>query len=431
MNKDIEYLQKTLEMRFAMKEGEYKWDDLLKLREEYDKPTMCKDNLRKSFPLIDEMNKLGYQFIPPSNIKNNYKETSEINSNGTLSSDKLIQLNDKDRDNPESLLKAHGFNPKNFELINAKNSIWQQGKKEGAINLYSSKITVKPLKNEKIIFEDIDNYFNQKDFSKHNFITPVTYNDTKDFLEIDIADLHFGLLACEEETGDQNFDIKIAEEFFKKAIGDVIYRCQNKKFKRIVIAFLGDILHTNNAENTTSHGTPQDTDTRITKVFNKALDMLIDMVETFKLLAPIEIINITGNHDRETGYMLNKALEMAFRNDENIIFYNSPNPRKARQYGRCLIGWTHGDIKKEKMFDWMKTEFKKEYGTSTYIEEHVGHTHSIETLEKEDSGMIVRHLSNLCPASAWEHSMGFNKGKRAITSFVWNEDKGLRDIWYS
>ena len=128
--------------------------------------------------------------------------------------------------------------------------------------------------------------------------------------------------------------------------------------------------------------------------------------------------------------MLNKALQQAFRKDSNVEFFNSPNPRKARKYGKCLIGWTHGDMKKDRMLEWMKTEHREEYGSTIYQEVHAGHYHSIETIEKEDSGMIVRYLSNLCPASSWEHSMGFNKGKKAITGFVWNEDRGLRDIWY-
>lgn len=424
-----EYLQKTLEMRSAMRNGDYTWDDIFKLRQEYDMRYMCKDNLRKAFSIIDELEDAGFTFI-----KNeegiNYKEVSEINSNGTMSSDKLISLDSCDKENPKSLLKAHGFNPNKFELVSAKNSIWQQGIREGKKNLYSSKITVKPLEYGKISFEDIDRYFEAKDFSSHNYIKPIEYNDTKDFLEVDIADLHYGLLACREETDDKNFDIHIAEKDFRDAIGDILDRCSGKHFNRIVLAFLGDVLHSNNASGTTARGTPQDMDTRLNKIFDSALDMLIDTIESFELIAPVEVVYVSGNHDRETGYMLNKALEKAFRKDNNVFFYNSPNPRKAKKYGKCLIGWTHGDMKKDRMMEWLKTEYKSDYGSTLFQEVHAGHYHSIETLEKEDNGLLLRYLSNLCPASSWEHSMGFNKGKKAITGFVWNEDRGLRDIWY-
>lgn len=436
MNNIEEYLRRTLEMRSAMRNGEYTWDDIFNLRTQYNMKYICKDNLRKAFAIIDELEDSGFFFIKKqednllSESEARYKETSEINSNGTLSSDKLISLEDCDKENPESLLKAHGFSPKKFELVSAKNSIWQQGRKEGKLNLYSSKIVIKPLNEIKVSFEDIDRFFESRDYGKHVLISPVVYNDTKDFLEIDIADLHFGLLACSDETSDKNFDINIAEKDFKNAIGDIIQRCGDRKFKKIVIAFLGDILHSNNAMGTTAKGTPQDMDTRLNKIFDRALEMLISTIETFERIAPVEVVYVPGNHDRETGYMLNKALQQAFRKDSNVEFFNSPNPRKARKYGKCLIGWTHGDMKKDRMLEWMKTEYREEYGSTIYQEVHAGHQHSIETIEKEDSGMIVRYLSNLCPASSWEHSMGFNKGKKAITGFVWNEDKGLRDIWY-
>lgn len=434
-----EYLKKTLSMRSAMRDGECTWDDIFNLRQQYNMRYICKDNLRKAFSIIDELQDAG--FVIEKNDKKednsvNYKEISEINSNGTMSSDKLISLDDCDKENPEALLKAHGFSPKKFELVSARNSIWQQGNSSGKINLYASKIVVKPLTVEKVTFEDIDNYFKNKDFSSHNLIRPVVYNDSKDFLEIDVADLHFGLLACADETDDKNFDIHIAEENFRKAIGDILQRCEGKKFKRIVLAFLGDVLHSNNALGTTAKGTPQDMDTRLNKIFDKALDMLIDAIESLEKIAPVEVIYVSGNHDRETGYMLNKALEKAFRHDNDVMFFNSPNPRKARKYGKCLIGWTHGDMKKERMMEWLKTEYKEDYGSTVFQEVHAGHFHAIETLgkietlEKEDCGLLVRYLSNLCPASSWEHSMAFNKGKKAVTGFVWNEDRGLRDIWY-
>lgn len=181
------------------------------------------------------------------------------------------------------------------------------------------------------------------------------------------------MLACSDETSDKNFDINIAEKDFKNAIGDIIQRCGDRKFKKIVIAFLGDILHSNNAMGTTAKGTPQDMDTRLNKIFDRALEMLISTIETFERIAPIEVVYVPGNHDRETGYMLNKALQQAFRKDSNVEFFNSPNPRKARKYGKCLIGWTHGDMKKDRMLEWMKTEYREEYGSTIYQEVHAGH----------------------------------------------------------
>ena len=69
-----------------------------------------------------------------------------------------------------------------------------------------------------------------------------------------------------------------------------------------------------------------------------------------------------------------------------------------------------------------------------YREVHLGHLHSLQTMQKiEDNkyGLIARYLPALCSSSAWEHSMGFPNSQRGMMSFVWHEDKGLREIWYS
>jgi hypothetical protein len=78
--------------------------------------------------------------------KDNYKISEEIKADGSITSDKLIEICEMDKHNPEILLKAHGFNPNTFELVNAKNNLWHMAKKGGSrLLLYQSKITVKPI----------------------------------------------------------------------------------------------------------------------------------------------------------------------------------------------------------------------------------------------------------------------------------------------
>lgn len=429
---DIEnsYLKQLLEIRQSMlqNDGEHRWQDIVDLRKSYGMPEVCKDNVRKGFLISDELMKADWIHEPIGN-KVNYKETAEINSNGTFSSDKLIEILPNEIDNQDALLKAHGFNPVNFTLVSAKNSKWQQGVKDGKKILYSSKITVKPV-NNKLDFEYLDKYFETKEFSiaKDTF-SPIQYDANGEVLEILIADLHMGLLAHGQENGGEDFDINIAKEYFTKAFSDVINRCKGRKFKKILFVTMGDILHVNNDEGTTAKGTRQDTDSRLSKMFTESLDMLINAVETLEIISKVEVVYIAGNHDRDIGYMLIKAMEKAFRNDENVSFNNSPNPRKAERFGKCLIGWCHGDMKKESLSEWLQVEYREDFGQSKFCECHVGHLHSQGVVEK--SGMIIRHVSNLCPASYWEHSQGYNKGVKAITSFVWNEETGLREIWYS
>src|SRR5690625_3636558 len=76
----------------------------------------------------------------------NYKSTVEINADGSHKSDKLLRMSAEDSKDPEFLLKAHGYDPAEWELMNAKNNIWNvYSKQDGISTLYSSRITAKPL----------------------------------------------------------------------------------------------------------------------------------------------------------------------------------------------------------------------------------------------------------------------------------------------
>ncbi|HAU87771.1 MAG TPA: hypothetical protein DCW90_20475, partial [Lachnospiraceae bacterium] len=89
-----------------------------------------------------EMEEISEAVAPLSLPK--YKEQTDVNKDGSYTSDKLIEISEEDSKNPEFLLNAHGFDPIKWELVSARNSIWNQGSKSGIKNLYSSKINVKP-----------------------------------------------------------------------------------------------------------------------------------------------------------------------------------------------------------------------------------------------------------------------------------------------
>jgi len=153
------------------------------------------------------------------------------------------------------------------------------------------------------------------------------------------------------------------------------------------------------------------------------------------MIAPTEVIFVEGNHDRNSSFMLAKAIEMAFETHPNVSFDTDPNPQKYRLIGSNLIGWTHGDMPKKNMPYWLQQIARKEFGESKHAEVHAGHFHSQQTGEikntVEDGGVIVRYLPTICSSSAWEHQQGFAKTEKTVMSFVWNKEYGLRDIWFS
>ena len=257
-------------------------------------------------------------------------------------------------------------------------------------------------------------------------------------MEIDLPDLHSGLLAWRKETG-EDYDIHIAKESFYQCIYDIVDRCKHKRLKKIIFVTLGDLLHFDNDNQTTTKGTFQQADGRLTKIFDATMDMLIDGITIIGDIAPVEVVYICGNHDRTTGYMLLKAVENAFRRDDNVQFDTEPNPQKFRRFGKVLIGWTHGDMQKQNMSGWLQQSARAEYGQSEFAEVHAGHYHSLKAIETkrdltqtEDSGgIIIRYLPTICNASYWEHQQGYISALKTMMCFVWNEETGLREMWYS
>jgi len=353
----------------------------------------------------------------------------EINKDGSQSSGRIISMTESESKDADFLLRKHGYDAAEWELISAKSSIWDVQSKGGGTNtLYSSKITAKPKKIEWTI-EDIDAYFETKIFKSARELTnPTNYDSSGEILEITLPDLHAGLYAWHKETG-SNYDIHITRERFMKCLNDILERCKERKFEKIIFATLGDVLHVDNDQQTTGRGTFQQVDGRITKVFDITLDMLIDATILLGNFAPLEVIYVSGNHDRLLGYTLVKALEKAFRNDDNITFDITPNPRKFQRNENVLIGWLHGDCNKNHITEWIQTEARQDFGKSKFVEIHAGHFHHQQVIEK--SGMIVRYLPTICASSAWEHQQAYGQNIKTVVSFVWNKWNGLREIWYS
>lgn len=363
----------------------------------------------------------------------------EYKQDGQIVSEKFITVRDGIDMTPEFILLAHGLDVNKWEVVSYKNNFWNSQVKGGDKQIsYQSKLTAKP-KTDTITFSDFDRYFQSKTFSNDKPITTATqYDPNGETLEIDLPDLHAGLLAWRMETGG-DYDLTIARDRFFSCINDAIDRCKGRKFKKILFVTLGDLLHFDNDKQETTKGTFQQADGRTAKIFDCVLDMLIDGVTMLANIAPVEVIYLSGNHDRVMGYALMKAVEKAFVKDDNVQFDTTPDPQKYRLVGVTLVGFTHGDMPTKNMPSWLQHRARKEYGESKFAEIHAGHFHSVKTIEAkrdfnqtdEIGGIVIRYLPTICNASYWEHQQGYVSGMQSVMSFVWSDTVGLREMWYS
>ena len=362
------------------------------------------------------------------------KEELTINADGTRTYDEIEIVMSGTDITPEEIMRRHGLDVGAWRVVNYKSNKWNGLSKTGKTVQRQTKLTVKPLIGE-ISFADIDRYFAEKKFeSVKPLSNAYNYDPNGEVLEVACPDLHSGLMSWRRETG-QDYDLHIAKERFMTCISDVVNRCQGRKFKGIVFATLGDLMHIDNDNQTTTKGTFQQADGRTAKIFDFTLDMLIDAVTMLAEIAPVEFVYVSGNHARTLEYPLVKALEMAFKHDRNVRFDVEPNPQKAKLIGCNLIGYTHGDMAKTNMRGWLQSKFREAFGKARHVEIHAGHFHTDKTVEikqtTDNEGMTVRYLPTICASSYWEHQQGYADGERAVVSFVWNTETGLREMWYS
>lgn len=239
--------------------------------------------------------------------------------------------------------------------------------------------------------------------------------------------MHCGLLSWRNETSN-DYDLRICADQFLEQINDIVNRCKqsNKRFTDVYICSLGDIIHVDNDNNTTTKGTIQQVDGRIAKIFDYAFNIMNTTIDWLRPLgAKIHYVYLCGNHDRNTGYYLAKCLELANR---DVKFDITPKPQKAIHFGNCLVGLTHGDYPKKNRGIWLLNDYRKEFGNSTVVEEHCGHIHCEEA--RAYNGILVRSVLAPTGASYWENQQGY-RSQRGIQSFVWDKQKGLREIWYN
>jgi len=241
------------------------------------------------------------------------------------------------------------------------------------------------------------------------------------------CDVHFGKLCWAEETGGANYDLGIANSLFDTAMAKILDRLSGYDFSKILLVLGNDMLHFDNLIGTTTAGTPQDRDGRYHKVFGVARDASIRLVEKLRLLAPVEVVMVPGNHDNLAAWHLGDSLQSWFRQCGDVEVDNRPLPRKYKSFGKNLFGFAHGD--KGKKADYpllMAQEEKQLWGVTEYREFYLGHLHSEQTTEK--MGVKVRVLPSLTAADSWHSAMGYVGAIRSTQAFVWDSTEGLIGI---
>lgn len=246
--------------------------------------------------------------------------------------------------------------------------------------------------------------------------------------EIFMPDIHFGRLTWMNESN-ENYDIKIAAQVVDHALMSLLYHVQNYPISKILLPVGNDFFNADNKEGTTTHGTPQQEDTRWPKTFTAGRRLLTHVIDTCKQIAPVDVMVVVGNHDEQRMFYLGEVLDAQFFNDKNVKVDNRFLPRKYHSFGRNLICFTHGYWERpENLPMRMAIEARKEWANTIHAEVHLGDKHhkkEMTFLTEDVDGVTIRYCRSLAGDDAWTFNKGFTGTPKGSEGFLWHKQEGM------
>lgn len=249
-------------------------------------------------------------------------------------------------------------------------------------------------------------------------------NEQKDghLLVIDPADIHIGKLCDAFEVGEV-YNNQIAVQRVLEGVQGIIDKASGFQIDKILFIGGNDILHIDTPRRTTTSGTPQDTDGMWYSNFLIAKKLYVEILEKLIGLADVHFTFNPSNHDYTHGFFLADVIQTWFRDCKNITFDCSIAHRKSFQYGKNLIGTTHGDgAKHQDLPLLMATEFPVEWSQTKHRYVYTHHVH--HKTSKDYIGVTVESLRSPSGTDSWHHRQGYQHTPKAVEAFIHHPTQG-------
>lgn len=351
-----------------------------------------------------------------------YKNSVKINEDGSQLSDKLIMISDNDSKNPDFILNAHGYDPEYWVLVTAISNYWKgmRPKDAGLVTLMQSKVTVRPKTDSDFTLSDVDKFFDKfEPKSISQFSTPRQYSMGGLVLEICLMDTH---------VGNEALSFGELKRRIEELVGDIKRKSVGLSFEKIILVLGGDIFHFDTYMRTTTGGTLVTYGSDEYTMFDNGLLLMTWVINELSKISKVEVINLYGNHDKSSAYMLAKTLEAGFKDDNNITIDASHEMRKFRKIGSTSLAFIHGDMPKANIYDTFQKEARSLFGETLYSECHLGHVH--HEVSNEKGGVIYRWLPSITVPDQWHKDNGYTGAKQGTHCFLWDTKRdGHVDIW--
>jgi len=236
-----------------------------------------------------------------------------------------------------------------------------------------------------------------------------------------MGDPHLGMYAWGEEAG-EDFDTDIAAQDLISATTRLAEAAPPSDLA--IILNLGDFFHADNQQNVTTRGkNPLDVDTRWPRVMRMGAATMRACIEAaLKKHKKVIVRNNIGNHDDHTSHALALILDAFYEKEPRVKVDASPNPFWYYQFGKSLIGSTHGhDVKIQELPGILAQDCPQEWAATEFRYWYLGHFHTQR--KHEPSGVGVEFFRTLAAKDAWTNAKGY-RAMREMNAIVHHREFG-------
>ncbi len=254
--------------------------------------------------------------------------------------------------------------------------------------------------------------------------------DGRNALEIALMDPHYGMRTF-IPAADVGYSPEYCAQMVMESLNEIIALSESfGPFEEIILPMGNDFFHSDSIRGETTHGTSQPESEAYYHTFIGGESLAIQIIDKLRMIAPVRMYFIPGNHDRTTSFMLGRVMQAYYKNDPDVTVDATPSPYKFHEYGCNLIGYEHGSaVAPIRLASLMANEAPDAWARTKngYREWHLGDQHrkgSSKPSTMEEQGVSVEYLPAITSPNEWHRLKGFNWQKRGTMAFVWNRSRG-------
>jgi len=330
------------------------------------------------------------------------------NEKGTLES--TIETTFEPKDDIE-LARLHKINLDKYKISN----YWTKQKSNGK---FTSSVfaTLKQAKDysPEDFAKFLENYVPNKVVVEHQMDVSDLEREIVD-IEISIADFHLAKKTLEGE------DIETKKEQYLSVLSDLVGKImRNFQIGKTVFPISNDFFHTDNYQNQTTAGTPQDVLVGYDHEYEEGFDLLVEAISYLAAVSDsLEVILVQGNHDRTKSFYLAHALEIYFQTNRRVSFQREHSTTKSVLLGDTFIGYHHGNCKIDELPLLFATgKDASKFGNAKYREIHTGDKHHY--MAKEIKGVRIQQMPSLSGTDRWHLDNNYVNNIRAGITLIYD-----------